>query len=157
MSRNLVDLVLRYFPFLASGVTLFNLWTVRSRVSRAAKICLASFSGLFLTWGLLQTAGGYGTFFFILLPPNNHPLVAIFWAIYFISLWGCTAWVIWGNGAEELLRSGMVHGREGLKRPQYIKLFFAITSILLPLLVILGYASNVFGKVITALEQMFPN
>jgi hypothetical protein len=154
MSSSLVDLIFRYFTFIACGVSLLNLWTIRSKASSATKVFVGSFSVLFLVWGLLQLIGGYSTFFFVLLPPNNHPLVAIFWLIYFLGLWGSTGWVIWGNGANELLKNGLVHGKESLKTPQTIKLFFAVMSILFPVLVALGYTSGFFGKAVIELNDL---
>ncbi len=152
MSSSLVDLIFRYFTFLACVVSFLNFWTIRSKASLAVKIFLTSFSTFFLLWGLLQVMGGYNTFFFILLPPNNNPLVVIFWLIYFLSLWASAAWVIWGNGANELLKSGLVYGKESLKTPQTIKTFFAIISILFPLLVTLGFVSGFFSKAVAELQ-----
>jgi len=154
MSSSLVDLIFRYFTFIASGVSLLNLWMIRNKASFAVKIFLASFSALFFVWWVLQLIGGYSTFFFVLLPLNNHPLVALFWLIYFINLWGSTIWVIWGSGANELLKSGLVFGKESLKTHQTIKLFFAVTSILFPLFVIWGYASGFFAKALIDLADL---
>jgi len=81
-------------------------------------------------------------------------LVALFWLIYFVSLWASTVWVIWGNGANELLKSGVVAGEARLKTPQNIKLFFAATSILFPLLVIWGFVSGFFGQVVVELSDL---
>ena len=154
MSSSLVDLTFRYFTFIACGVSLLNLWTIRNKASSAVKIFLALPSALFFVWGLLQFIGRYSTFLFVLLPLNNHPLVSLFWLIYFISLWGSTVWVIWGNGANELLKNSLVHGEESLKTPQTIKLFFAVTSILFPVLVTLGYTSGFFGKAVMELNDL---
>jgi hypothetical protein len=154
MSSSLVDLIFHYFTFIACGVSLLNLWTIRNKASSAVKIYVASFSALFFVWGLLQFIGGYSTFFFVLLPLNIHPLVAVFWLIYFISLWASAAWVIWGNGANELLQSDFVSGKESLKTPQTLKLFYAVTSVLFPLLVIWGYMSGFFGRAVIELNDL---
>jgi hypothetical protein len=139
MPSEFIELFFRYFTFLACILNLLNLWMVKDKVTPKAKLWLASFSALFLMWGLLQKAGGYKTFFFVILPPNKNPLVTLFWLIYFISLWAETVWIIWGDGAEELLNNGLMYGKEKFKTPQTIKLFFAVTSIAIPALVTLGF------------------
>ena len=154
MSSSLVNLIFRYFTFIACVMSLLNLWTIRNKASFAAKIFVGSFSVFFLVWGLLQLIGGYSTFFFVLLPPKEHPLVAIFWLIYFLSLWGSTVWVVWGNGANELLQNGLVSVDQRLKTPQTVKLFFAVTSILFPLLVIWGYTSGFFARAVIDLNDL---
>ena len=152
MSSSLIDLVFHYFPFLAGGVSLLNLLIIQKRVSLVAQKYLVLLSALFFVWGVLQVIGGYSTFLFVMLPPNQHPLVALFWLIYFISVWGSAIWVIWGNGANELLKNGLVYGNENLKTPQNIKLFFAVASILFPLLVTLGYVSGLFSNAVIDLQ-----
>jgi hypothetical protein len=155
MSSDFVELIFRYFPFLACGLNLLNLWAVKDKVTQKVKLFLGSFSALFLIWGLLQMAGGYKTFFFVILPLNQNPLVMLFWIIYFVSLWAGTIWVIWGGGAEELLNNGLVYGQEKLKTPQSIKLFFAVVSIVFPVLVVLGYLSGFFSNTVAGLGDVF--
>ena len=154
MPSDFVELIFCYFTFLACGLNLINLWTVKDKVTPKAKLFLASFSALFLIWGLLQIVGGYKTFFFIILPPNKNPLVILFWLIYFVSLWAETIWIIWGGGAEELLNNGLVYGKEKLKTPQNIKLFFAIVSIAFPVLVTLGFLSGFFSSTVSEFSDL---
>lgn len=146
------DFLFRYFSFIAFAVNLINLWTVRDKVTAPVKNYLASYSILFFFWGVLQIIGGYTSFFFVLLPPWKHTLVVLFWLIYFAWLWGSTIWVIWKGGAEELTKSNLVYGRNGLNTPQSIKLFFVAISILFPTLVILGFTSGFFNKLVVDLK-----
>ena len=69
-----------------------------------------------------------------------------------MSVWGSAIWVIWGNGANELLKNGLVYGNENLKTPQNVKLFFAFASILFPLLVTLGYVTGFFSNAVIDLQ-----
>jgi hypothetical protein len=145
------DFLFRYFSFIASAVNLVNLWTVRDKVTATVKNYLASYSILFFLWGVLQIIGGYTSFFFVLLPPRKHPLVVLFWLIYFAWLWGSTIWVIWKGGAEELTKSSVARGSNRLTTPQSIKLFFAANSLFFFILVILGFTSGFFSKLVVDL------
>ncbi len=141
---DLVELFSRYFCFLACVSTLLNLWVLRDRISFAIKIFLASYAVIFLVWGLLQVIGGYRSFLFVILPPKEHPLVVVFWLIEFVWLWGSAIWVLWKGGAEELAKSSTTLKRA--RTPQSIKQFFAVSSLLFPILVILGFVTGVFSK-----------
>jgi hypothetical protein len=148
---DLFDILFRYFGFLASAVILLNLWITRDRVTSKVKVYLTSYSMLFFLWGALQIMGGYKSFFFVILPPKEHPLAALFWLIYFVWLWGSTVWVIWNGGAEEMAQSGIVHSAKGPATPQSIKFFFAASSLLFPALILLGFSSGLFNKLVTDL------
>jgi hypothetical protein len=150
----MVNLIFRYFNLFAFGANLLNFWMVRNKVSSAVKIYLVSLSALPLIWWLLQVIGGYSSFLFVILPPKQHPLAAVFWLVDFIASWGSTIWIIWGNGAEELLKSNLVHGKESLRTPQKIKLFSAITSVAFPVLVVLGYSSGYFNSAVAAFSDL---
>jgi hypothetical protein len=152
MPSNLFDFTFRYFTFFACGIVILNLWIVRNKVSLAIKVYFALHAALFLIWGLLQIIGGYNTFFFVVLPPNHHPLVVFYWLLSFIYTWGVTAWVIWGDGANELSKSNSTIGDKKLRTPKDIKRSHIIESVLLPVLVALGYATGFFGKVVIALQ-----
>ncbi len=141
---DLVELFFRYFCFLACVSTLLNLWVLRDRISFSIKIFLASYTVIFLVWGLFQVIGGYRSFLFVILPPKEHPLVVVFWLIEFVWLWGSAIWVLWKGGAEELAKSSTTLKRA--RTPQSIKQFFAVSSLLFPILVILGFVTGVFSK-----------
>lgn len=141
---DLVELFFRHFSFLACAINLLNLWSIRNRVTPAIKTYLASFAALFLVWGLLQVIGGYRSFFFVILPPKEHPLVVVFWLIEFVWLWGSAVWVLWKGGAEELAKSSAARNSKHARTPQSIKLFFTVSSLLSPILIILGFATGVF-------------
>jgi len=141
---DLVELFFRYFCFLACVSTLLNLWVLRDRISFSIKIFLASYAVIFLVWGLLQVIGGYRSFLFVILLPKEHPLVVVFWLIEFAWLWGSAIWVLWKGGAEELAKSSTT--QKSARTPQSIKQFFAVSSLLFPILVILGFVTGVFSK-----------
>ncbi|MBI3172117.1 MAG: hypothetical protein HYZ25_00235 [Chloroflexi bacterium] len=143
---DLVEPLFRYFSFLACVLTLLNLWIIRDRVSSAIKVFLASYAVLFLVWGVLQVIGGYRSFFFIILPPKEHPLVMVFWLIEFVWVWGSAIWVLWRGGAEELAKSSAALNPKRARTSQSIKLFFAVSSLLFPILVILGFGTGVFSN-----------
>ena len=143
---DLAELLFRYFSFLACVLTLLNLWMIRDRVPSATKAFLASYAILFLVWGFLQVIGGYRSFFFVILPPKENPLVVIFWLIDFVWLWGSAIWVLWKGGAEELAKSSVILNPKRSRTPQSIKQFFAVSSLLFPILIILGFATGVFSN-----------
>lgn len=147
------DLIFRYFAFVAFGVNLLNLWVMREKLTPAGKVFLTVFASMFLVWGILQFIGGYSTFFFVLLPPLQHPLVILFWFLYFAFLWGTTDWVVWGSGADELAQSGLVRGRN-MQAPQSIKVLFITASIIFPMLLVMGHALGVFNGLRKELEQL---
>jgi hypothetical protein len=138
--------------FLVGGLSLLGFWIIQKRVSPVARNYLASFPALFFVWGVLQQLGGYSTFLFVVLPPNQHPFVALFWLLAFTSLWGTTIWIVRGNGANELLKLSLGSARENPKVLQILKLFFVVASLLVPLLVIVGYASGFFAKAVIELQ-----
>ena len=141
---DLAELLFRYFSFLACVSTLLNLGMIRDRVSSAIKVYLVSYAVLFLVWGSLQVIGGYRSFFFVIFSPKEHPLVVVFWLIEFVWLWGSTVWVLWKGGAEELAKSSATLNPKRARTPQSIKLFFTVSSLLSPILIILGFATGVF-------------
>jgi hypothetical protein len=150
----MVNLIFRYFNLFAFAANLLNFWMVRNRASFAVKIYLASLSALPLIWWLLQVIGGYSSFLFVILPPRQYPLAAVFWLFDFIFSWGCMVWVIWGNGAEELLKMNLSLGKKSRKTPQSIKLSFVVTSVVFPVLVILGYSSGFFSSAVANLGDL---
>lgn len=128
------DLFFRYFTFIAVGVNLFNLWFARARLSRSMMIFYGIFTSIFVWWGILQLLGGYSSWLFVFSAPFQDPYVIGFWLIYFLFLWGTTAWVLWGNGAAILAENGATHSR-GMQNPTMIKVFFAGSSLGMPLFV----------------------
>ena len=143
---DLAELFFRYFSFLACILTLLNLWMLRDRISSTIKAFLASYAIFFLAWGLLQVIGSYRSFFFVIFPPKENPLVVIFWLIDFVWLWGSAIWVLWKGGAEELAKSSVILNPKRSRTPQSIKQFFAVSSLLFPILIILGFATGVFSN-----------
>ena len=152
MSLSFIDLLFRDFLFLAAGLSLLSFWIIQKRVSPVARNYLAAFPALFFVWGVLQQLGGYSTFLFVLLSPNQHPFVALFWLLAFTSLWGDTIWVVRGNGANELLKLSLGAAKENPRALPILKLFFVATSLLVPPLVILGYASGFFANAVIELQ-----
>jgi hypothetical protein len=118
------------------------------------KLHLLSTSVLFLLWGLLQFAAGYKSFLFVILPPPENPMVMVFWIVYFIWLWADSAWVVWGGGAEEL-HAIRPSGASGYwHTPQRIKLFHAAASLVMPMLVLLGFWSGVFNQIAAGIGDL---
>ncbi len=150
-----VALIFRYFNFIAFSMSLLNLWATREKVTTKGKVFMALFSGLWLIWGVLQLIGGYNSFFFVLLSPIEHPLVIVFWVIYFAFLWGTTGWVLLGNGADELLQSDILLFRNVIATPQTIKAIFLVLSILLPLLLMVGHVLGIFSDLTKNLAELF--
>jgi len=52
--------------------------------------------------------------------------------------------VLWKGGAEELAKSSATLNPKRARTPQSIRLFFAVSSLLSPILIILGFATGVF-------------
>ena len=150
-----VNLIFRYFYFIAFGISLLNLWMAREKVTPKGKVFMILFASLFLMWGIFQLIGGYNTLFFVFLPPTEHPLVILSWLIYFAFLWGVAAWVLFGNGANELLQSGIIHLRNIKPTVQAVKALFIALSIMLPLLLFAGHALGIFDSLQKELPQLF--
>lgn len=145
------NFIFEYFPFIAFSVSLVNLWWMRNKTTSSIKKLLLALACLWLLWGILQIIGGYKTFFFVLLPPMQHPLVIIFWLLYFSYLWSVTAWVIWKNGAEDLQQ--LQSSSNKTYSPKIIKGQFIAINIISPLLLIAGHTLGLFNEMLRGIEQ----
>jgi len=81
MEIKIFSLFVRFFPFFSIAVNILNFlylkFVSKKMTAATMKVLIHSTVGMFV-WGMLQLVSGYGNCFFILVPPWEHSLVAVF-------------------------------------------------------------------------------
>jgi len=150
MEMKIFGLFIRFFPFFAIATNLFNflyLKFVSKKMNAATKKFLIYSTGSMFVWGMLQLIGGYGNCFFILLPPWDHPLVAIFWVLYFVGVWGFAAWMMVGDDCGQVAEDEGGDGNAGVKSMRTKMLGITVMSSIVPVVFFLGQVTGVIEPI----------
>lgn len=153
MEMKIFVLFVRFFPFFAVATNFLNFLIVRQKMNSATKKFLIYSTGFMFIWGTLQLIGGYSTFLFILLPPSDHPFVAVFWVLYFAGVWGFAAWMMLGDKAGQVQKNEKMDSENGVGKKRIEILGFAVMASLFPVLVFMGHVTGIIEQM--ELETLF--
>ncbi len=150
MMNEIGFLMIRYFPAFAIAANLFNFlylkFISKKMNSATMKFLIYSTVSMFV-WGVLQLIGGYGNCFFILLPPWDYPLVAVFWVLYFAGVWGFAAWMMLGEKAGQVQKNEKLDSENGVGKKRIEILGFAVMGSIVPVVFLLGQVTGVIEPI----------
>jgi len=153
MEMKFFVLFVRFFPFFAIVTNSLNFLIVRQKMNSATKKFLIYSTGSMFVWGMLQLLGGYDNCFFVLLPPWEHPLVVVFWVLYFAGVWGFAAWMMLGENSGQVPENEKRDSDDGTRKKRIEVLGFAVMGSVFPVMVLLGHLTGFIEQM--GLETMF--